>query len=218
MRELKKIWIFEPNKVQQDSYRFDLEDNFDVTFFDHPRLGLIEYLKTPKPDLILSDTHFDGQQGELSQWIHDFSPVDIWLILSDTDLNNLRKYQSAGINTFISKNLETNLLLISLENYFSKREQQSSMTELKIGNHTIKDLTRTQYKIIGLFLERRDREVSREEFQKKIWGNQTVHHKNLNVQLHLLRKKLNQFQIDIKSLKPGHWTLCSHNEVPRVQI
>ncbi|PIP95418.1 MAG: hypothetical protein COW00_13010 [Bdellovibrio sp. CG12_big_fil_rev_8_21_14_0_65_39_13] len=218
MRELKKIWIFEPNKVQQDSYRFDLEDNFDVTFFDHPRLGLIEYLKTPKPDLILSDTHFDGQQGELSQWIHDFSPVDIWLIPSDTDLNNLRKYQSAGINTFISKNLETNLLLISLENYFSKREQQSSMTELKIGNHTIKDLTRTQYKIIGLFLERRDREVSREEFQKKIWGNQTVHHKNLNVQLHLLRKKLNQFQIDIKSLKPGHWTLCSHNEVPRVQI
>jgi len=218
MRELKKIWIFEPNKVQQDSYRFDLEDNFDVTFFDHPRLGLIEYLKTPKPDLILSDTHFDGQQGELSQWIHDFSPVDIWLIPSNTDLNNLRKYQSAGINTFISKNLETNLLLISLENYFSKREQQSSMTELKIGNHTIKDLTRTQYKIIGLFLERRDREVSREEFQKKIWGNQTVHHKNLNVQLHLLRKKLNQFQIDIKSLKPGHWTLCSHNEVPRVQI
>jgi len=218
MRELKKIWIFEPNQLQQEKYRFDLEDNFDVTFFSHPRLALIEYLKASRPDLILSDTHFSGQQGELLQWIHDFSSVEIWLIPSDSNLNILRKYQANGINTFIPKNLDPNLLLINLENFFSKKEQQSSMTDLKIGNHTIKDLTRTQFKILELFLERRDRQISRIEFQNKIWGDQIVHHKNLNVQLHLLRKKLNHFQIEIKSLKPGHWTLCYQNEAPRVQI
>lgn len=218
MRDLKTLWIFEANQAHQENYKFLLDSFFEIVFFDHPRLGLIEFLKGPKPDLILSDSIFEGKQGQLIQWIHDFSPVDIWLITNDTSMKNLETYQTVGITNFYSKNFDPNILLIKIENHFLKKQQHFSMTELKIGNHTIKDLTRTQYKIIELFLDRKNREISREEFQKKIWGDQVVHHKNLNVQFHLLRKKLKPYQFTINSTKPGYWCLSSQKEAPSLQI
>ena len=157
-------------------------------------------------DLILLDINLPGVDGlYLCREIRKVSEVPIIIITSrNTEIDELSS-MNYGADDFVTKPFNTQILLARMNNIF-KRLERSSGTRIDAGQFIIDasrssfiygdeeiELTRNEFKILYLLVERRGSIVSRDEIMNGLWDSELfIDDNSLTVNINRLRNKLKE--------------------------
>ncbi len=158
------------------------------------------------PDLVLLDINLPYYNG--FHWcseIRKSSNTPIIFISSVSDNMNIIMAMNMGGDEYIEKPFDINVLTAKIQallrrtyalpqqrNVLAYRELELNLnsTSLSCNGETI-DLTKNEYIILQLLLEKHGTVVSREELMEKLWGNEEfVDDNTLTVNVTRVRKKL----------------------------
>ena len=156
--------------------------------------------------MILLDINLPGVDGlYLCREIRKVSEVPIIIITSrNTEIDELSS-MNYGADDFVTKPFNTQILLARMNNIF-KRLERSSGTRIDAGQFIIDasrssfiygdeeiELTRNEFKILYLLVERRGSIVSRDEIMNGLWDSELfIDDNSLTVNINRLRNKLKE--------------------------
>lgn len=169
----------------------------------------------PVPDLVLLDLVLpDGSGAEIVSRVREFSKVPV-IVLSalGADADKIALLD-AGADDYITKPFNMGELLARVR--AALRHSQESMPgpleaggvriDPAIHSVTVHDeevhLTPTEYAILLLLLENRDRVLTREQLIRRVWGTDANETGSLRVHIFQLRQKLKRASCTIETL-PG---------------
>lgn len=203
---MKKLLIVEDNeKLRNEIGVFFNNNGFEVevvTVFEDVK----EQILRSEVDLILLDINLPGVDGlYLCREVRKASDVPIIIITSrNTELDELIS-MNYGADDFITKPFNTQILLARMNNIF-KRIDRSSGTRIDAGRFIIDvtrssfihngeevELTRNEFKILYLLVEKKGSIVSRDEIMNGLWDSELfIDDNSLTVNINRLRNKLRE--------------------------
>lgn len=203
---MKKLLIVEDNeKLRNELGTFFKNNGFEVelvTVFDDVKNQIL----SSQVDLILLDINLPGVDGlYLCREVRKLSDVPIIIITSrNTELDELIS-MNYGADDFITKPFNTQILLARINNIF-KRIDRTGGTRIDAGKFMIDvtrssfiyggeevELTRNEFKILYLLVEKKGTIVSREEIMSDLWDSELfVDDNSLTVNINRLRNKLKE--------------------------
>ncbi len=158
------------------------------------------------PQLVLLDIGLPFLSGYYwCQEIRKFSSVPVMFLSSSADNLNIVMAMNMGADDFIAKPFDLSVLLAKVQallrrayHYAENRnilEHRGALLNLSDATLTYQDahidLTRNEYRILQLLMEKRGCAVSREEIMQRLWeGDSYIDENTLTVNIGRLRKKL----------------------------
>ncbi|HAZ12325.1 MAG: hypothetical protein A2X86_03720 [Bdellovibrionales bacterium GWA2_49_15] len=214
---MKTVWVLEDNEGCLDIYKDILADDYHVELI-RDVAGLFEMTKTHSaPDLLISDIMLpDGKfVNHLNDYrqIHPDTPIII--VSGLDDYSTIRHFFTEGVIDYLTKPFRPSELLVKAERALDLKTKLGGATlgidgkNVLVDGITMDNLTTKQIQILSLFLQSSDRRVQKDVLLKSVWGNTTVHPKALDVHIYHLRRKLEDYGLQIKSSGPGEWQLLS---------
>lgn len=168
--------------------------------------NIMDIFTTYAPDLVLMDINLPDYNG--FHWcseIRKISSTPIIFLSSISDNMNIVMAMNMGGDEYIEKPFDINVLTAKIQallrrtyslpqqrNVLAHRELVLNLnnTTLTCNGETI-SLTKNEYMILQLLLERHGSVVSREDLMEKLWGNEEfIDDNTLTVNVTRLRKKL----------------------------
>jgi DNA-binding response OmpR family regulator len=215
----------------------DLEDNlicyqellspkFELELIRDPE-QLIPFLTHQKTDMIILDLHMPKIQGfELykrvkSHLLRDFPVI---FLTADPSEDAVLEGLSLGAEDFITKPVSLRELEARIVNKVKKLQELEGIRQEKqtiefrgfklfldiqcaeIDGVSIQ-LTPIEFKLISLFSEHPNEIFSREYISNLLWPNIHVQNKNIDTHLSNLRKKLEPFSKNLKTIKSRGYIL-----------
>jgi DNA-binding response OmpR family regulator len=137
--------------------------------------------------------------------------VPFWVLLETDDLTLMRYLFHKGIDDVFCLPLHFGEFLVKLDRAVSQEQpirEQSLFCDLTQESFNLNDFTRTETRLLSLFLSSKGKKFTRYEIIQAIWGRTvSQHQKTLNVHLHNLRKKLSRYGYTILNTSRGEWTI-----------
>lgn len=203
---MKKLLIVEDNeKLRNELATFFRNNEFEVEtieVFEEAKQQIL----TKQVDLVLLDINLPGVDGlYLCREIRKVSEVPIIIITSrNTEIDELIS-MNYGADDFVTKPFNTQILLARMNNIF-KRLDRTTGTRIDAGHFIIDagrssfiyggeevELTRNEFKILYLLVEKRGSIVSRDEMMNGLWDNELfIDDNSLTVNINRLRNKLKE--------------------------
>lgn len=171
--------------------------------------NIMDTFNTYAPDLVLTDINLPCYNG--FHWcseIRKISNIPIMFISSISDNMNIVMAMNMGGDEYIEKPFDINVLTAKIQallrrtysmsqpqNIIQYKELSLNLnnTELTYKENTI-SLTKNEYMILQLLIERQGRIVARDEIMERLWGNEEfIDDNTLTVNITRLRKKLESF-------------------------
>lgn len=209
---MKKLLIVEDNeKLRNELVTFFRNNQFEVVTIEVFEDVKEQILKGQggfigQVDLILLDINLPGVDGlYLCREIRKVSEVPIIIITSrNTEIDELIS-MNYGADDFVTKPFNTQILLARMNNIF-KRLDRSSGTRIDAGKFMIDasrssfiygeeevELTRNEFKILYLLVEKKGSIVSRDEIMNGLWDSELfIDDNSLTVNINRLRNKLKE--------------------------
>ena len=215
----KSLWLLEDDKGCQFVYEQTLDHRYTTKYFER----LDDFVKaldtTPKdelPQMIVADLMLgDGNFLNFLTNSKDSNILNIPFIIvsSIDDIDALRFCFKEGALDYLTKPFKKNELLVKIENVLSgasrPRSVETGHKSVNLDGNDVQNLTAKQKQLLALFLESRDRSITRNDILEKVWGSTNVHPKTVDVHLYNLRRKLHSFGYMIRSEGGGRWALLS---------
>ena len=203
---MRKIYIVEDNPVIAGEIAAHLStwqmqskctENFE---------RILEETKDYLPDLILMDIKLPYYNG--FYWcseIRKFSKVPIIFLSSADDNMNIVMAMNMGADDFISKPFDLQVLTAKIQAVIRRSygeaieshflECRDVILNLDDTSVMVKEnrleLTRNEFLILKILMERKGKVVSREEIMERLWGNdEFIDDNTLTVNMTRLRKKI----------------------------
>lgn len=203
---MKKLLIVEDNeKLRNELATFFRNNRFEVEtieVFEEAKQQIL----MKQVDLVLLDINLPGVDGlYLCREVRRVSEVPIIIITSrNTEIDELIS-MNYGADDFVTKPFNTQILLARMTNIF-KRLDRTTGTRIDAGHFIIDagrssfiyggeevELTRNEFKILYLLVERRGSIVSRDEMMNGLWDNELfIDDNSLTVNINRLRNKLKE--------------------------
>ncbi len=203
---MKKILIVEDDnslsqllnlQLKYSGYESDITDNGDEA---------IEMIRKNDYILILLDVMIYGKDGvEVAKTVREFSDVPIIMLTAKDSLNDKLVGFESGIDDYMTKPFEFAELLMRIKaNTRSKPHENTNVLEhkeVKINLETFKaerdgidlNLTKNEFKILKLLLEKKGKVVTKEEIINEIWEGFYDEDNNIVfVYINYLRAKLDK--------------------------
>ena len=171
--------------------------------------NIMEIFDTYTPDLVLTDINLPCYNG--FHWcseIRKTSNVPIIFISSVSDNMNIVMAMNMGGDEYIEKPFDINVLTAKIQALLRRTYSLSqpknvidykalslnlNNTELTCNGNTI-SITKNEYMILQLLMEKHGCVVSRDELMEKLWGNdEFIDDNTLTVNVTRLRKKLEAY-------------------------
>jgi DNA-binding response OmpR family regulator len=167
---------------------------------------------TTKPDLILLDISLPFYNGY--HWcskIREISKVPIIFLTSHSDKMNLVMAMNMGGDDLIAKPFDLDVVVAKVQALLRRSyaftgdqsvlEHKGLLLHLGEGVATYKDhkieLTKNDFKMLQILMQKGGETVSREELMKKLWDEECfVDDNTLSVNIARLRKKLEEVGLD----------------------
>ncbi|MEK6623546.1 MAG: response regulator transcription factor [Bdellovibrionota bacterium] len=214
---MKTVWVLEDNDACLAIYREILSDLYRTELIKDVA-GLFEITKTqPAPNLLISDIMLPD--GKFVNHLNDYRQMHpntpIIIVSGLDDYSTIRNLFVEGIVDYLTKPFRPSELLVKIERILAQQNKFASVNlgidgkNVIVDGITMDNLTTKQIQILSLFLQTTDRRVQKDVLIKSVWGNTTVHPKALDVHLYHLRRKLENYGLQIKSSGPGEWQLLS---------
>lgn len=173
---------------------------------------VLEQFEREKPDLVLMDIalpYFNGYYW--CQEIRKVSKLPIIFISSASDDMNLVMAINMGADDFIAKPFKLEVVTAKIQALLRRTYSflQTETELLKVRGVTLSladsrvqsggrelELTKNEYKILRLLMERAGRIVSREEIMNKLWETENyIDDNTLTVNVTRLRRKLEEIGV-----------------------
>ncbi len=213
------VVVIEDDPHISELIEFNLKkEGFETYAFDNANDALI-FLGGNKPDLIILDLMLPGLQGEdfvnFVKAKNDIKETPILIATAKTDNELFVRLLERGADDFIVKPFSVKVLVAkvkailrrtSTRNYssllLSGIELNPETFEVYVDGKQV-DLTKTEFLILKLLLEKPNKVFSRDYILNHVWGSDTnVGDRTVDVHLSKLRKKLGNKGYLIKSV-PG---------------
>lgn len=168
--------------------------------------NIIEEMKAFEPDIILMDIKLPYYNG--FYWcaeIRKISNVPIVFVSSADDNMNIVMAMNMGADDFISKPFDLQVLTVKLQAVLRRSYGQVverhvlecgdvllnlDDTSMMIGDQRM-ELTKNEFLMLKVLLEKQGKVVSREEMMERLWGDdEFVDDNTLTVNMVRLRKKM----------------------------
>ncbi len=208
-----RIYLVEDDKGLQKSIRDTLiRWGYEVFVVEDYNGIAQEYVKI-EPHLVLMDITLPYYNG--FYWcdqIRKISKVPIVFISSATEQMNIIMAINMGGDDFIAKPFELDVLNAKISGLLRRTydygEAMTPLVEhrgvfLNMTNNTVSyqdhliELTKNEYRILKVLMERKTKIVSREALMKALWDQEYfVDDNTLTVNINRLRKKLHEIQLD----------------------
>jgi DNA-binding response OmpR family regulator len=215
----KSLWLLEDDKGCQFVYEQTLDHRYTTRYFERLDDFVSALESTPKdelPQMIVADLMLgDGNFLNFLTNSKDSNILNIPFIIvsSIDDIDALRFCFKEGALDYLTKPFKKNELLVKIENVLSggsrPRTVETGHKSVNLDGNDVQNLTAKQKQLLALFLESRDRSITRNDILEKVWGSTNVHPKTVDVHLYNLRRKLHSFGYMIRSEGGGRWALLS---------
>lgn len=201
-----KIFIIEDDIAIANSISGHLEKWGFQTKCAEDFSQIISLFSEYEPDLVLLDIHLPYYNG--FHWcseIRKISDTPIIFLSSMSDNMNIVMAMNMGADEFIEKPFDIHVLTAKIQALlrrtyaFSQQKNVLSYKELELNlnstslmcNGESVSLTKNEYMILQLLMEKHGNVVSREELMEKLWGNdEFIDDNTLTVNVTRVRKKL----------------------------
>ena len=203
---MHKILIIEDDITIASSISTHLDKWGYHTKYTEDFQNIINVFTEFTPDLVLMDITLPYYNG--FHWcseIRKISNTPIIFISSISDNMNIVMAMNMGGDEYIEKPFDINVLTAKIQallrRVYSLPQQKNILTyrnlELNLNNTdlscngNVMSLTKNEYMILQLLLERHGTVVSREDLMEKLWGNdEFIDDNTLTVNVTRVRKKL----------------------------
>jgi len=211
-----KILVIDDEPQIRKLLKLSLEANdYDVTSADNARLG-IQLAASIQPEIILLDLNLPDMDGlSALKQIREWSTAQIIILSvrsSEADKINLL---DAGADDYLTKPFHTGELLARLRVAIRHQDivQDTPIIvvgdiEINLSSRTLKkhgiiiNLTSTEYSILKLLIQNKDKALTHKQILESIWGNQfSEETQYLRVFIGQIRKKIEDDYSNPKYLK-----------------
>ncbi|MBI2518917.1 MAG: response regulator transcription factor [Bdellovibrio sp.] len=214
---MKTLWVLEDNDGCLEIYRDILSDHYHVELMKD-MAGLFQMTKDlHAPDLLISDIMLPD--GKFINHLNDYRQIHpdtpIIIVSGLDDYSTIRHFFMNGVVDYLTKPFRPSELLVKVQRVMEQRNVSGSLSlgidgkNVIVDGITMDNLTTKQIQILSLFLQTTDRRVQKDVLMKSVWGSTTVHPKALDVHIYHLRRKLEDYGLQIKSSGHGEWQLLS---------
>lgn len=191
---------------------------YSVSIFNHPVQGLKEVRANP-PDLLLLDIRMPDKDGfevlrELKADVKT-KGVPVVMVSVKSDETDVVIGLEMGADDYIAKPFRKRELTARIKAVLRRQDPLPEDKKISYGpihvdygryvatiNKKTVELTPKEFELLGLFLQREGRVLSRATLSESVWGNQfTGTTRTIDVHVDTLRKKLGKYGEWIHGLK-----------------
>ncbi len=209
--------VIEDDMHISELIEFNLKnEGFETHVFDNANDALI-FLGGEKPDMIILDLMLPGLQGEdfvsFVKAKDGLRDIPILIATAKTDDELFVKLLEAGADDFIIKPFSVKVLVAKVKAILRRASKKGSdfisLSGIELNPETFEvyvdgeqvDLTKTEFLILRLLLEKPNKVFSRDYILNHVWGSEAdVGDRTVDVHLSKLRKKLGDKGHLIKSI------------------
>ena len=227
---MKKILIVEDDKGISEFVKLELDhEGFETELAETGRAAL-EKFSSFSPDLILLDIMLPELSGlEVLRRIRKTSNVPVILVTARGDTYDRVEGLDAGADDYIPKPFEIEELLARIRALLRRvsalqtksavlknRALEMQIDSMKVTlNGEVLDLSKTEFLMLKLFLEKQNTVMSRTQIIDEIWGkNHYIDENTIDVYVGYLRTKIDQKckKTYIKTVRGTGYMMTSSDE------
>ncbi len=213
---MKNILLIE-DTIQMQKYIKDflMQQGYNVNILDDYD-SVLSIVSEFNPNLVLLDINLPKYDGffYLKLLKKNFSNIPIIILSARSDESEQIRGIENGANDYITKPFSVNILLAKINALFqreienldnNKNSNVIAVKDLEIDNKILVvrhignsvDLTKNEFKILNILVNKRNEIVSRNELLEQLWDDTTfVDDNTLTVNISRLKKKLQDIGLD----------------------
>lgn len=219
MKNKTHVTIVDDSNENLNNYRDLFSEEFDLELIQDPTM-VVQRLDEIDTNIVVLDLHMPQMNGfELYKAIkRRYANLPIIFLTGDTSEEHLIEGLKLGAEDFIVKPISLNVLIARIE---SKIAHDSPYDEvIRIGDFALDcslqqahiegkviQLTPIEFKFLYLLIKSPNKIFSREYISNLLWPNIHVQNQNIDTHLSNLRKKLQPFSKNIKTIKSRGYIL-----------
>ncbi len=213
---MKKILLVDDDKIQLNHLEKMLSSTFAVHKTDSPLVAW-NHIKEFHYDAIVVDAHMPVINGfefieKLTKNGLQKMPL-VFILSSDTSLPTKLQALKLGISDFLWPEMSPEEIILRMTNRMGESIKEPILTNqyktlridmvtLSIYQNDLKlDLTQIEYKILAYLISHHNVIIERSVLKEHIWPGMVVLDKTLNTHLTNLRSKLNNSEVELRSIK-----------------
>ena len=202
---MKKVLIIEDDKNIRRFLQLELEhEGYKVIIGENGEIGINKF-KNETPDIILLDLMMPILSGEeVCKIIRKTSEIPIIILTAKDQTLNKIELLDMGADDYITKPFEIEELFARMRVALRNKKDYQELNQLKYEDLVLDiikkeliiekrkvSLTKTEYRLLELFILNREITISREKIITEIWGYDFEgEEKIVDVYLNSLRKKI----------------------------
>lgn len=217
--EKTHVTIVDDSKDNLDNYHELFSEEFNLELIQDPKTA-VKRLEEIHTNIVVLDLHMPEMNGfELYKAIKNrFPNLPVIFLTGDSSEEHLVEGLKLGADDFIVKPISLNVLIARIENKMSLQSTKDEV--LKINDFTLDcslqqahqegeviQLTPIEFKFLYLLMKSPNKIFSREYISNMLWPNVHVQNQNIDTHLSNLRKKLQPFSKNIKTIKSRGYIL-----------
>ena len=213
------VTIVDDSKENLENYEDLFSESFDLELIQDPKRA-VTTLENVNTNIVVLDLHMPEMNGfELYKAIKNrFPNIPIIFLTGDPSEDHLVEGLELGAEDFIVKPISLNVLIARIRSkvsHQSTNEEILKINEFKLDcslqqayiEDKVIQLTPIEFKFIYLLMKSPNKIFSREYISKMLWPNIHVQNQNIDTHLSNLRKKLQPFSKNIKTIKSRGYIL-----------
>lgn len=170
-----------------------------------------QFLDTVTPDLLILDIMLpDGNGYDICDHFREYSDNPVIFLTGKTETKDKINGLDKGCDYYLTKPYNFDELLAVVKRMLSRVEKENEISNIKIGNLVLDiynskvtidgidvHLTKTEFAIMKIFIENKNKELSADEIYKLVWNNDS-NGDTRNIRKHVMniRNKINADKSD----------------------
>ncbi len=205
---MEKILIVEDDDGISDFVKLELEHEGFQTLIARDGREALDFFETFSPDLILLDVMLPKLSGlEVLRRIRKSSQVPVIMVTARGETYDRVNGLDAGADDYLPKPFEIEELLARMRavfrrsNFFVSDSKIYKIQEIELNTESMKvtvgkniiDLSKTEFLMLKLFMENKNKVLSRDKIIDEIWGKEHfIDINTVDVYIGYLRAKIDQ--------------------------
>lgn len=216
----QRILVVDDEKDATDLLTYQLETGgYEVSAVNHPREALAA-ARGFRPQLVLLDIMMPGMSGyEVCERLKedpDLGRIPVVFLTARGEPEDRVQGLESGVDDYIAKPFHARELLLRIRAILKRVESaERASTTVQIGNLLLErnlqkltidgevvEVTGTEYRLLQIFLERRDEIVPREDLLSRVWNyRSTTETRTVDTHVRRLREKLGPYASQLETVR-----------------
>ena len=216
---MNKILVVVDEGDVRDLVAFNLQRNGMATIFAKDGIEAVEVATSEIPDLIILDLMLPGRDGlQVFKELRLDSrtkAIPILMLTAKAQLDDVIVGLELGADDYLTKPFSPKEMTLRVTALLRRSKQTNTRTEVKNGAFLLDknsldffldgekiDLTPTEFKLIGLLIERAGQAQTRDDLLREVWGyRDSTNSRTLDTHIKRVREKIGDHASAIQTVR-----------------